>query len=63
MHRKTIPKKYFELKKIANEVIIAMLEKMPGDLSNEDYGFIIAHVNLNLAHTILKLLPLETEEK
>ena len=63
MKRKTFPKKYFDLKKIANEVIIAMLEKIPGDLSDEDYGYIIAQVNLNLAHTILKLLPLETEEE
>lgn len=63
MHRRTIPKKYFNLRKIANEIILVMLNKIPDDLSDEDFGFIIAQVNLNIAHTMLKLLPLKEVKK
>ena len=58
----TISDKYFKLEKIATEALLAMHTKIPNNLSDKDYGFIIARINLGLAHSIVKILPLEEKK-
>lgn len=56
-----VPNRYFELKKIAIKAIVAMTESMP-DLYDDEFGYVMGRIQLDIAHTIARLLPLPKED-
>lgn len=57
-----ITAKQKKLRMLANDIVLKMLTVMPDDINDEDYGYVIARVNLDLAHSICKLHPTPEEE-
>lgn len=58
-----LPKNYKRLNQIINTAEKAMLDSMPIDMHDDEFGYVMARLSLNMAHAITKLLPLPKEDK
>lgn len=58
-----LPKNYNRLTQIINTAEKAMLDSMPTNMYDDEFGYVMARLSLRMANAITKLLPLPKEEK
>ena len=55
-------KHYKSLTSIINSADKAMLDSMPTDMYDDEFAYVMSRLQLRMAHTICRLLPIPKED-